>query len=349
VLDAKGVLEPYREPRQGRGWLTLLLGMLVFAVFGVVVGYAYFKGMPGIGGEPPLIRAETEPYRRTPSERGGLEVANVSSSIVSVLRPNTPPPRVEQLLPQEPPPALDANEPGPEPDAAAAAAASAAEDAPGPSAPAPLPPEPVVADLPDPVADPPDAAGEPAGAPGDSAAEAADEAASPTPTVTVPMPLPKPTPPRQLAAREPPATISRSRRAAAPVAELPRATTRQVSPPPPARAPARGAGPQRLARVDPSTSAAGSPLRSGTGGSYRLQLTAVRSEAGLTRAWADLRQRYPRALATVAPKVERTETGSGPLFRLQAGPFASRESAVNACGTIRSSGGQCFIVGPIEP
>ena len=74
---------------------------------------------------------------------------------------------------------------------------------------------------------------------------------------------------------------------------------------------------------------------------------AVRSENGLTQAWADLRQRYPGPLATVNPQVERTDTSSGPLFRLQAGPFNNREAAANACGSIRASGGQCFIVGPI--
>jgi hypothetical protein len=335
VLDAKGVLEPYREPRQSRGWLTLLLGMLVFAVFGVVVGYAYFKGMPGIGGEPPLIRAETEPYRHAPSDRGGLEVANVSSSIVSVLRPDTPPPRVEQLLPQEPPVALDAVEPELEP---SPAAAPPAEDAPAATPPA-APAAPTVAAALDAVvpADP------------DVGADAATAEEVPPAPTGVPIPLPKPAPPQQLAAREPPAAVrSVPRQVAAPAAP---AAPRRVNPPPTAQEPAPGNGPQRLARAEPTGQpAAASPLRSGgLGGTYRLQLTAVRSETGLTAAWADLRQRYPRALAAVSPKVERTETGSGPLFRLQAGPFSSREAAANACGTIRSSGGQCFIVGPIGP
>ena len=65
MLDAKGVLEPYQEPRESRGWLILVLGVLVFAVFGAVVGYAYFRGLPGIGGEPPLIRAAAGPFPRT--------------------------------------------------------------------------------------------------------------------------------------------------------------------------------------------------------------------------------------------------------------------------------------------
>ena len=108
--------------------------------------------------------------------------------------------------------------------------------------------------------------------------------------------------------------------------------------------------PQRQARIEPPAQAAARSARSSeSGGVFRLQLTAVRSDAGLTQAWADLRQRYPSVLASVSPKVERTDTGSGPLFRLQAGPFANREAASNACAAIRSSGGQCFIVGPISP
>ena len=125
----------------------------------------------------------------------------------------------------------------------------------------------------------------------------------------------------------------------APITVAPRAVTPPVAP---------AAGPQQLVRADPAAPAPAP--RSGVGaGVYRLQLTAVRSESGLTKAWADLRDRYPAALASVSPQVERTQTSSGPLFRLQAGPFANREAAANACVTIRSTGGQCFIVGPIAP
>jgi hypothetical protein len=75
----------------------------------------------------------------------------------------------------------------------------------------------------------------------------------------------------------------------------------------------------------------------------------VRTDSGLTQAWAQLKQRYAGALAAVSPRIERVDTTSGPLFRLQAGPFASREDAADACSTIRAGGGQCFIVGPVQP
>ena len=145
VLDAKGVMEPYEEPRQARGWLILLLGIVVFAAFGVVVGYAYYIGLPGIGSEPPMIRAEAGAYRRAPDERGGLAVANANSSIVTVLRQQGETPRVERLLPPESAAPLEATEPGAEVDATPAApdaAATELADEPGNATGAPAVPVP---------------------------------------------------------------------------------------------------------------------------------------------------------------------------------------------------------------
>jgi hypothetical protein len=324
VLDAKGVMEPYEEPRQARGWLTLILGVVVFSLFGGVVGYAWFSGLGEAGGEPPLIRAEAGPYRRAPAERGGLEVANVSSSIVSVLRPKAEPPRVERLLPPETPMALEAAPPEedevpPAPSAMPAPPASTADEPAPPVTKEPAPPAAVT------EAPPADAApAEPPPAPADVANK--------------PVPEPKPEPPAQLAAPEPAPTALPPPRPPASAAPA-----RPAPPVPPA--------PQRLARVEPTATLPArpaSPPPSARGGDlYRLQLTAVRSESGLTQAWAQLKQRYPRVLANLSPKVERVETSTGPLFRLQAGPFTTREAAANACSGIRESGGQCFIIGPV--
>lgn len=322
MLDAKGVMEPYREPRGSRGWFILILGVVVFAAFGGVVGYAYLHGLPGIGGEPPLIRAEAEPYRHAPSDRGGLAVANASSSIVSVLRPTDERPRVERLLPPETTVALQPPAPPP---------------VPAPAAPAPPPAESAASA----AAEPEVAAGE--GVP-----------------LAVPVPQIKPQAPDQLAARESPATISAMPEAAptpapasAPAATAPRrlTPTPTTAPAPAAAAPPAQPAPAalpRTARVEPSPPPAAPRAGSGAA-TYRLQLAAVRSDGGLNQAWADLRQRYPSALGAVNSQVERTDTTTGPLYRLQAGPFANREAAANACASIKASGGQCFIVGPIAP
>jgi len=354
------VMEPYKEPRGTGSWLTLVLGALVFAVFGGVVGYAYVNGLPGMGGEPPLIRADAEPYRHAPSERGGLEVANSTSSIVNVLRPNGEPARVERLLPPETPMAVETpeppDEPPPPPAAApappprtAAAAAPTVEPTPTPpptaASPAPVPPPAAVTAPREPLA------AAPAVAPPPAATVAADAPSEETPPAAAgaPVPVVKPDAPRQLAAVEPPSAsvAAQPRRPAAtqaaPAAEQPppqRATPAAQRPA--AQASPAAPAPQRQARAEPRA-----PAANLVGDVYRLQLVAVRTDAGLTQAWAQLRQRYPQALASVDPRIERTDTTSGPLYRLQAGPFRTREDAANACGNIRAGGGQCFIVGPV--
>ena len=350
MLDARGVVEPWQEPRSSRGWFVLVLGIVVFAAFGGVVGYAYFKGLPGIGGEPPLIRADAEPYRHAPDDRGGLRVPNANSSIVTVLRPEADAPRVERVLPPESAPPLEATEPEatvgqspeqpnrletpetPSSDDVASMAPEATSTA--PALPYPRskpqlseleseagPTEPQISALP--AEQPP---------PIESAAPPVAEASAPPPQPAPPPVAQAPAPPAQSAAQQVP----------------PPAQTTAAAPPP--APPPATQTPRQLVRAEPAApTPAPAPAATTTigAGIYRLQLAAVRSEGGLTQAWADLRQRYPVALNAVNPQVERTDTTSGPLYRLQAGPFTSREAAANACGTIRASGGQCFIVGPL--
>jgi hypothetical protein len=352
VLDAKGVMEPYEEPRQARGWLILLLGIVVFAAFGVVVGYAYYKGLPGIGGEPPLIKAEPGAYRRAPDERGGLAVANANSSIVTVLRQQGEAPRVERLLPPETAAPLEAAEPDAEADTGGPATQPAVQSTPvapvagstgevDAGAAVPVPASKPAADVQSAAVEPPVTSDVPP-----------PLAAAPSPAAeTAPAaPAPSTQRPTRLAAPEPPATAAPAPPSRAAPAPASPAAPPAVAPAQPAAsaAPRAEVGPQRLARAEPAVPPPAAVPRAAPGaGVYRLQLAAVRSETGLTQAWADLRQRYPRALATASPQVERTDTSSGPLFRLQAGPFTNRDAAVNACGAIRSSGGQCFIVGPM--
>ena len=323
-----------------------------------VVGYAYFKGLPGIGGEPPLIRAEAGPYRRAPSDRGGLAVANANSSIVTRAAPaeRAAAGRAAAAARDAPAlrsptgagrrhrtPAVPATRP-----AAASTPVAAASDATAaatrtPTVLLPRPPCHAARSKPE----PPEPAGRARARRADDQRPAAGRArraadASPRPAPQQPG-LPGAAAPRPAAAR-------RSRRPspsrAAPAEPRARAPSRRAGP----RAAAPAPGPQRLVRAEPAAAPAPAPQPSATGaGIYRLQLAAVRSEGGLTQAWADLRAALSGGAGAVSPQVERTDTTSGPLFRLQAGPFANREAAANACGAIRGSGGQCFIVGPIAP
>lgn len=71
------------------------------------------------------------------------------------------------------------------------------------------------------------------------------------------------------------------------------------------------------------------------GGRWRIQLGAFSSEANARRAWGGFSGR----LAGVQPVIVH----AGPVFRLQAGPFAGRAAAQQACGRV---GGGCFPVAP---
>ena len=277
----------------GRGWLILLLGITVFAAFGAVVGYAYFKGLPGIGGEPPLIKAQEGPYRHAPGDRGGLAVPNTNSSIVT--RP----------APAERAAAGRADPAGRDVAGARVRGAGRRHRADGRAT--------------RPAASRTQYPG--GGCGGDrwtpsrsccrdrlaisalqTGAARAGGAGRPSETTISALPQSsrrrlrwsprrRPSPSR----RRPPAPAPRTaqRRRA-----QPQRADRCAAPAPGAAAPATpAAGPQRLVRADPAAPAPPAPPRPASGaGIYRLQLAAVRSEGGLTQAWADLRQRYPAAL-----------------------------------------------------
>ncbi len=388
-------------PRRGR-WALWLAALVVFGLFGGVVWYAYVEGLAGLGGEPPLIRAEAGPYKHVPNDRGGLDVANQSASVIDVFRPPPETPRAEALPPApEPAPSVDptASEPRLE----------AAPDAPDPASlppvraepppPPPPAPEPVqtATPAPEPLPIPPAARAEPAPAAEPSAPPVAAAEPPPPPPEPVPapeeepaaigsggrIPVPKPSilaavpeeetapperpaPPAALEARDEPPPPPPPRRAARaeppprPVTATPparprperqpvAAQRRPVEPPPPPPRRTQPSTNRQTAAIEPAVPTAPivppSPPRSSA---YRLQLLALRSEGAMTQAWSQLRQRYPTVLSDLSPSVERIATVSGTMYRLQAGPFASREAATDACSAIQQQGGQCFVVGSTE-
>ena len=96
--------------------------------------------------------------------------------------------------------------------------------------------------------------------------------------------------------------------------------------------------------------AAAAMLAAGCAPQPSVQVTQPASRDGTVESIQTQQvQKVPSALGAVNSQVERTDTSSGPLYRLQAGPFPNREAAANACASIRAAGGQCFIVGPLAP
>jgi cell division septation protein DedD len=103
------------------------------------------------------------------------------------------------------------------------------------------------------------------------------------------------------------------------------AVTQSPPPPPPRTRPDR----------PPAHPAAPAPVAAAAGGRWRIQLGAYSSEANARRAWSQVGGR----LAGLQPYVVH----AGAVFRLQAGPLASRAAADAACAR---AGQACFAVGP---
>lgn len=373
------VIDEDRPLRIGR-WLIALAALVVFGLFGGVLWYAYRDALAG-DDEPRLVRADPAPFKTPPLDRGGERLANVGRPIVSVFKPVPEPPREEPLPAEEPlapveddpaagrlqgsDTAPDAAEIEPPPSALEPGAALQPEPEPEPEVAAPLPespPEPapealaaLEPALPEPTAPatPPAAVGVPTpGAPVPLArpsvpvpAEEPPAVAEEAPVGPAPVEPPAPEPPAPEPPAEDPLVIAGIEPAREPP---PTRRTAPVAPPAPVepvqpRRPVAEPLPQRQAVLVPPPAATVAPPRiSGT--VWRLQLAALSSESALPQAWNRLQSRYPDTLANVSANVERAQTSTGTLYRLQAGPFGDRTAALAACGEIRAQGGQCFIV-----
>ena len=84
----------------GRAALKGLVAVSVFAVFAVLIIYAYNKGKEdGGGGAPPIIKAGPAPYKIKPDRPGGMEFANRDKEIYSRITGDKKPSVVERSSP----------------------------------------------------------------------------------------------------------------------------------------------------------------------------------------------------------------------------------------------------------
>lgn len=136
--------------------------------------------------------------------------------------------------------------------------------------------------------------------------------------------IPRATAPVALAASDPPPGAP----AATPGPGRPRVVSTDIpaSSPPAPRTPTRPAA---------SAAPAPRPATPASGGRWRIQLGAFSTEANARRAWDGLRARLPG----LQPSFVR----AGAVFRLQAGPLASRAAAEQSCAAARQA---CFPVAP---
>lgn len=76
---------------------------------------------------------------------------------------------------------------------------------------------------------------------------------------------------------------------------------------------------------------------------YIIQLGAFSEEAGATRAWAILQDRYKTVIGTLTPDIQKATLSEGRiLYRLRAGFFADREQAIRICTRLKELGQDCL-------
>lgn len=93
----------------------------------------------------------------------------------------------------------------------------------------------------------------------------------------------------------------------------------------------------------PSTTLAANPAPS-IGGTYRIQIGAVKTVDAVAVEWARLKHRFPETLSALKVSSDKVEVGSkGTFFRIQAGPLDER-GAKSACDHLKAQGVGCIVV-----
>jgi uncharacterized protein len=102
------------------------------------------------------------------------------------------------------------------------------------------------------------------------------------------------------------------------------------------------------AAAAPAASGLTGDLGGDLGKSIRIQLASVEAEGAVEGEWRRLQKRLGSAVAGLAMHIEPADLGTkGKFFRIQAGPFADRAAAAQACKAIRAANSSgCLVVLP---
>ncbi|AMW35209.1 SPOR domain-containing protein [Haematospirillum jordaniae] len=89
------------------------------------------------------------------------------------------------------------------------------------------------------------------------------------------------------------------------------------------------------------------PVRPGvTGGSYAVQLAALRDEASVRKTWENLKAKHPQQLASLSMSIERADLGQkGIYYRLRATGLSSEADARRLCAELSKHKVGCLFVG----
>lgn len=321
--------------------------LAVFAAFTAIVWLAYQDGAYGPPvGEPPLIAAAGTPLKLAPGDPGGRIVAD-QGEVRELMSDEPLPGGPERLLPLPEQPLTplatsDAADAVDEGDPASATNGTASTER--------VPATPLPAAIPTDDALPGSTGvaqeeGDPAQGEAESAAQQAEAALQALlEQVSRPggdTPPAAPAPPSAPEQEVRPAVAAPPPQPASPAPSRTESTIAAIEPgqpvgaaTPSARQPAPEPAPQ------PSQSAATDPVAD----RYRVQLAAVREEADARRAWDLFMIDLGPVLTRLQPYFERAETTNGVFYRVQAGPFATLDSAESVCTELKQRNASCFVV-----
>lgn len=80
-----------------------------------------------------------------------------------------------------------------------------------------------------------------------------------------------------------------------------------------------------------------------TEGDVVLQLSSVKSETAAAREWARLQKAHPDQLAARKLSLETAEVQGTTYYRVQTGPFSSRDAAAEVCTQLKARNQDCLV------
>jgi cell division septation protein DedD len=158
-------------------------------------------------------------------------------------------------------------------------------------------------------------------------------------------PLPTPTESAEAEAMAKPEALAPAAPAAAPLSEplpepqsepLPEPQSEPLSEPLPEPLPEAPVATSQLAALPPATAPAGA---------YLIQLAALKSGDDARSAWGRLQKAHPALLGEPELAIQEVDLGErGIFYRIQAGYFPDRASALELCNALKARGQDCLVV-----
>lgn len=103
---------------------------------------------------------------------------------------------------------------------------------------------------------------------------------------------------------------------------------------------------KRIAAKTPAKKAVPKATKKPSSGTYRVQMSSLRSQSAVQKSWASLRKRHGDLLGRLSLSIESTTLsgGRGTYHRMQAGPLSSRAQANALCASLKKRKQSCIVV-----